>query len=185
MPTLNIMTRNRFLCFTLLLVFGALNPAASQERRMPSAEDIIRRLQLPPQISPDSLRSNAIAIEGRREREQQAPSIDLQVNFEYASAILTADARIVLDNLGSALGDQTLRAARFRIAGHTDARGSEAYNLVLSRQRARSVAQYLMRQHSIAAQRLEVEGYGRSQLLDAGNPEGAVNRRVQITNLGP
>ena len=181
----NSKTRDLLLCLALLLLFGALNPAAAEERRVPTAEDIIRRLQLPPQISPDSLRNNAIAIEGRREREQQAPSIDLQVNFEYASAILTADARIVLDNLGSALGDQALRSARFRIGGHTDARGSDAYNLVLSRQRARSVAQYLMRQHAIAAKRLEVEGYGRSQLLDAGNPEGAVNRRVQITNLGP
>ena len=142
----NSKTRDLLLCLALLLLFGALNPAAAEERRVPTAEDIIRKLQLPPQLSPDSLRNNAIAIEGRRERAQASASIDLQVNFEYASAVLSADARIVLDNLGSALSDDALRGARFRIAGHTDARGSDAYNLALSRQRARSVADYLTRQ---------------------------------------
>jgi outer membrane protein OmpA-like peptidoglycan-associated protein len=169
----------------LLFVAGCIVPASAQTPRVPTAEEIIRKLQLPLQISPDSLRNNAIAIEGRRQRPQESPSIDLHVNFEYASANLSADARIVLDNLGSALGDPALGDSRFRIGGHTDARGSDAYNLGLSRRRARSVADYLMRQHRIDAKRLDVEGFGRSQLLDPGNPEGAVNRRVQITNLGP
>ena len=175
------------LCAALLLLLLAqgATPLAAEERRVPTAEEIIRKLQLPPQLSPDSLRNNAIAIEGRRERAQASASIDLQVNFEYASAVLSADARIVLDNLGSALSDDALRGARFRIAGHTDARGSDAYNLALSRQRARSVADYLTRQHRIAVKRLDVQGFGRSQLLDAANPESAVNRRVQVTNLGP
>lgn len=168
----------------LLTLLACVVPAGAQAPRVPTAEEIIRRLQMPAQISPDSLRNNAIAVEGRRERAQESPSIDLQVNFEYASAKLTADARIVLDNLGSARTDAALKTSRFRIGGHTDARGSDAYNLKLSRQRARSVAEYLMRQHRIDARRLDVEGFGRSQLLDAANPEGAVNRRVQITNLG-
>lgn len=172
------------LTLALLSQAGCAALASAQDARVPTVEEILRKLQLP-QISPDSLRSNAIAVEGRRERAQQSSSIDLQVNFEYASAKLTTDARIVLDNLGSALADQSLRTSRFRIGGHTDARGSDAYNLALSRRRARSVAQYLMREHRIDAVRLDVEGFGRSQLLDPGNPEGAVNRRVQITNLGP
>ncbi|MCX7141884.1 MAG: OmpA family protein [Proteobacteria bacterium] len=168
----------------LVVLAGCGAPVVAQERRVPSAEEIIRRLQLP-QISPQDLRSNAVAVEGRRARVQESPSIDLQINFEYASARLTADARIVLDNLGGALTDPALRASRFRIGGHTDARGSDTYNVALSRQRARSVAQYLMSEYQIDAQRLDIEGFGRSQLLDPGNPEGAVNRRVQITNLGP
>jgi outer membrane protein OmpA-like peptidoglycan-associated protein len=185
MLKLDTMTGKPLRCLVLLLsLFECAAPAAAQERRVPSAEEIIRSLQLP-QISPESLRNNAIAIEGRRERAQDSPSIDLQINFEYASAKLSADARIVLDNLGGALTDAALRASRFRIGGHTDARGGDAYNLELSRQRARSVAQYLMRQYQIDARRLDVEGFGRSRLLDPGHPEGAMNRRVQITNLGP
>jgi len=170
---------------TLLPVAGVVAPAIAQESRVPSAEEIIRKL-MQPKVNPDDLKSNAVQVEGRRQRAEPAPgpSIDLAVNFEYASSSLTPDARLVLDNLGQALSDAALRDSRFRIAGHTDARGSDAYNLALSRQRARSVADYLVRQHRIDARRLSIEGYGRSQLLDPNNPASAANRRVQITNLG-
>lgn len=171
----------------VVLLMFVLAPAAAQESRVPSAEEIIRKL-IQPDINPDVLKNNAVQIEGRRQRAEPpaepGPSIDLAVNFEYASARLTPDARIVLDNLGQALADQALAGSRFSIAGHTDARGGDAYNLALSKQRARAVAEYLMRQHNIDKQRLRVEGYGRTRLLDPANPESAINRRVQITNLG-
>ena len=175
-----------WLILTLLPLAGFVVPVSAQESRVPSAEEIIRKL-MQPKLTPDDLKSNAVQVEGRRQRAEPAPgpSIDLAVTFEYASAKLTPDARIVLDNLGQALSDAALRDGRFRISGHTDARGSDAYNLVLSRQRARSVADYLVREHRIDARRLSVEGYGRSQLLEPDNPTSAVNRRVQITNLGP
>ena len=171
---------------TVALLALALASAHAQDSRMPTAEEIIRKLTQP-KLSPDDLKSNAVQVEGRRRRAESVPggpSIDLAVNFEYASAKLTPDARLVLDNLAQALADPKLSASRFRIAGHTDARGGDAYNLALSKQRARSVADYLKGQHNISAQRLSVEGYGRSQLADPANPESAVNRRVQITNLG-
>jgi len=169
----------------LALLVLAPAPAAAQDSRTPTAEEIIRKL-MQPKLSPDDLKSNAVQIEGRRQRAEAAPgpSIDLAVNFEYASAQLTADARLVIDNLGQALADPALASSRFRIAGHTDARGGDAYNLALSRRRAQSVADYLTRQHHIDKQRLSVQGFGRSQLLDPANPASAFNRRVQITNLG-
>jgi len=173
----------------LLFALASAGSASAQDARVPSAADIIRRLTQP-QITPDDLRNNAVQVEGRRPRGDvlnetvAKASIDLAVNFEYASATLTADARIVLDNLGQALSDAALRESRFSVAGHTDARGGDAYNLNLSRLRARAVAEYLVRQHGIDARRLDVEGFGRSRLLDPANPASALNRRVQITNLG-
>lgn len=168
-----------------LAAFFAFVPAVAQDSRTPSAEEIIRKL-MQPQLSPDDLKNNAVQVEGRRRRADVAPgpSVDLAVNFEYASAKLTPDARLVLDNLAKALADPALSGSRFRVAGHTDARGSDAYNLTLSKQRARAAADYLVREHGIDAQRLSVEGFGERQLLDPANPESAVNRRVQITNLG-
>lgn len=173
------------LIFALALTFGFAVPVAAQRARMPSVEEIVRKLTQP-QVSEEDLRNNAVQVEGRRQRADTEPtgSIDLAVNFEYASAKLTPDARIVLDNLGRALADPALRDSRFRIAGHTDARGGDAYNLALSKRRAQSVADYLVRQHHIGAERLSIEGFGRSRLLDPANPASAVNRRVQITNLG-
>ena len=173
------------LILVLLPLAGLVAPSVAQDTLAPTVQEIIRKLTQP-KVSPEDLKSDAVQVEGLRQRAEPGPgpSVDLAVNFEYASAKLTPDARIVLDNLGQALSDAALRDSRFRIAGHTDARGSDAYNLNLSKLRARSVADYLVRQHRIDARRLSIEGYGRSQLLDPDNPESAVNRRVQITNLG-
>jgi OOP family OmpA-OmpF porin len=187
---------------------GAACLAFAQDARPPSAAEIVRKLTPaaaspasgsaaeasqeplqntaaePAQAPSRSIATRGIRVENRVARVQAPPSLDLAVNFEYASARLTPDARIVLDSLGQALNDPALRDSRMRIAGHTDAKGADAYNLALSRQRAQSVAEYLARQHGVDATRLSVEGFGRNQLLDPANPESAVNRRVQVVNLG-
>lgn len=146
----------------------------------PSASEIVRKLTPAPA---GGMVPRGILVDGPRE-ERKPPSVDLAVNFEFDSARLSPDARITLDNLAEALADPVLRNARFRIAGHTDARGTDGYNLTLSRQRAQAVADYLARQHGIRVERLQVEGYGRQQLADPANPESVVNRRVQVVNLG-
>ena len=67
------------------------------------------------------------------------------------------------------------------IVGHADSDGAEDYNLNLSRQRASSVAQYLV-QRNVLADRLYVDGRGESQpIADNGTAAGkAQNRRVEI-----
>lgn len=157
----------------LALAFIAVGAQAQ-----PSAREIVE------QLTPRGISARGIKVEGQRERSDAPPSINLDVIFEYGSAQLSPDAKIVLDNLGQALNDPALAAARVQVAGHTDAAGSDAYNLDLSRRRAQSVADYLARQHSVPATRLSVEGYGKTRLLDAANPRSSVNRRVQILNLG-
>jgi len=114
----------------------------------------------------------------------EAASIDLEVNFEYKSAQLSTDAKLMLDRLGRALASNELQNQRFKITGHTDAVGGAAYNLALSERRAHSVQDYLGQKHGIDGKRLETEGKGFTQLADPANPTSAVNRRVQVTNLG-
>jgi outer membrane protein OmpA-like peptidoglycan-associated protein len=67
------------------------------------------------------------------------------------------------------------------IEGHTDATGSEEYNLTLSRQRAQSVANYLAGT-SVDATRFTIMGYGESQhVADNATIEGRqANRRVDL-----
>ncbi|RZJ41627.1 MAG: OmpA family protein, partial [Brevundimonas sp.] len=67
------------------------------------------------------------------------------------------------------------------IVGHADSDGSDDYNLNLSRQRASSVAQYLV-QRNVLADRLYVDGRGESQpIASNATAEGkAQNRRVEI-----
>jgi outer membrane protein OmpA-like peptidoglycan-associated protein len=166
--------------FLLRAAWLALLPLAALAQtgaRQPTAQELVERLR-PDTPEEAAIRPRGISVEGRR-AQVQAPSVDLDVNFEYASAALTPDARAVLDTLGKALTD-----SRFQVAGHTDASGSDAVNLALSEQRAQTVAVFLQREYGISAKRLQVNGFGRSKLLDAANPLSAVNRRVQIVNLG-
>jgi outer membrane protein OmpA-like peptidoglycan-associated protein len=68
------------------------------------------------------------------------------------------------------------------IVGHTDAVGSDEYNLRLSQRRADAVKEWLVRQHKMDASRLETVGRGSLDLLvPASNvEEQARNRRVEV-----
>ncbi len=66
------------------------------------------------------------------------------------------------------------------IEGHTDNVGSAESNLVLSRNRAENVMDYLIREQNVAAQRLSAVGYGEERpVADNDTEEGKrANRRV-------
>jgi outer membrane protein OmpA-like peptidoglycan-associated protein len=110
--------------------------------------------------------------------------INLQIPFEYDSDRLSNDAALTLESLAKALSDEKLKGSKFRIVGHTDARGSEEYNDDLSRRRARSVTDYLAANYSIPADRIEVAAKGKSELLPGIDPEDERNRRVEVQNIG-
>jgi len=67
------------------------------------------------------------------------------------------------------------------LEGHTDATGSEEYNLDLSKKRAQSVANYLSTQ-KVNPTRFTIMGYGESQPIASNDTvEGrAQNRRVEV-----
>lgn len=101
------------------------------------------------------------------------------VNFEFDKATLTVNARTILDQVASALADAP--QIRVEVAGHTDARGSDAYNQKLSERRAQNVVDYLVGK-GIAPERLQAAGYGESApVADNETDEGReLNRRVEL-----
>lgn len=109
-------------------------------------------------------------------------SVDLDVKFEFDSAELTPEAEAVLIDLALAMNDPQFIDSPFLIEGHTDAVGSDAYNLDLSDRRAASVRRFLVSQ-GVGDVRLSSEGKGESELLDPANPTSGVNRRVRVINL--
>jgi outer membrane protein OmpA-like peptidoglycan-associated protein len=141
----------------------------------PSTEDVVKALVPTKTRSPRGL-----TMEG----EDKPPSIDLYIPFEYNSDKLTTEAMLTLKRLGAALKDPRLKGYRFKIAGHTDAKGSAEYNQKLSERRAASVRNYLVFQYDLEISRIEVEGFGKTQLLDPSQPEDGINRRVQVINIG-
>ena len=131
---------------------------------------------------PGTLEGLATDNRGCAARAEQS-SVRLEgVTFELNSARLTADAAQTLRRVADALrGEPNLRA---EIAGHTDSSGADAYNRMLSQQRADSVLQFLVSQ-GIDRSRLIARGYGETQpVADNGTPAGRDrNRRVEFNVL--
>jgi len=102
------------------------------------------------------------------------------VNFCFNCDTLSNEAKAILDGDAMAL-IQSHPNATFEIAGHTDAKGTDSYNLDLSRRRAGNVAAYLVSK-GVAANRMSSHGYGESQpVADNGTETGrAANRRVEL-----
>lgn len=85
----------------------------------------------------------------------------------------------VLDDVAQVLNQYD--QSTIDIIGHADSTGAEDYNLNLSRQRASSVAGYLV-SRSVLADRLFVDGYGETRPVASNDTEAgkAQNRRVEI-----
>uniref|UniRef100_Q07T71 OmpA/MotB domain protein n=1 Tax=Rhodopseudomonas palustris (strain BisA53) TaxID=316055 RepID=Q07T71_RHOP5 len=138
---------------------------------------------------PDTLRNRPTRSLSSTEREQIAsltearPNIDLEINFDYNSANISAKALKAVDALGKALSNPDLKGSTFVVAGHTDAVGSEPYNQDLSERRADAIKRYLVDKFGIAGTDLVTVGYGESKLKDASAPTAGVNRRVQVVNM--
>jgi outer membrane protein OmpA-like peptidoglycan-associated protein len=159
-------------------------PAAAQQAATPTLSPNDIECKLDPKCPKPEVHKRGlqrgVTVEGGS--DDQPLSVNLYVNFEFNSAELTSDARITLDQLGTALRDPRLGAFSFVIAGHTDAKGGVDFNQKLSERRAEAVRSYLIAKSGIAAERLTAKGYGKSQLLDPDHPEDGVNRRVQVIN---
>ena len=136
----------------------------------------------------DALRNRPTRSLSTEERDKIAsiasskPKIDLEINFEYNSAVIGSKAMPQVTELGKALTSADLKGRTFILAGFTDAKGSETYNQGLSERRADAVRQLLSKQYGIEAGNLVTVGYGLSHLKDPANPFAAENRRVQVIN---
>jgi outer membrane protein OmpA-like peptidoglycan-associated protein len=111
------------------------------------------------------------------------PKIDLEINFDYNSAEISARSLPSVEALGRALTNNDLKGSTFVVAGHTDAAGTEMYNQDLSERRADSIKRYLVDKYGINGTDLVAVGYGKSKLKDPSQPLAEVNRRVQVVNM--
>lgn len=101
------------------------------------------------------------------------------ITFLPNSAQLTAEGRETLDRLAPSLRDQ--RDVSVEIAGHTDAVGSEAFNTMLSQQRADAVRLYLIGK-GVDERRLTAVGYGELEPVASNDTDEGrkANRRVEF-----
>lgn len=101
------------------------------------------------------------------------------ITFATDSSTIQAQYRPTLDKVASVL--DRYNQTYVDVYGHTDSRGSDAYNQSLSERRARAVADYLV-MRGVESARLETLGYGETQPVATNDTEEgrAQNRRVEI-----
>lgn len=101
------------------------------------------------------------------------------VFFEFDRAALTADARRIVET--AARTASSVDVTRIDVTGHTDRAGSATYNTRLSRQRAETVRNELIR-NGVRAEDISIYAKGENELLvpTSDGVREAQNRRVEI-----
>jgi outer membrane protein OmpA-like peptidoglycan-associated protein len=107
-------------------------------------------------------------------KETSCLSESTDAYFDTASAMLSADGRAKLESFFT-----TSDAFSYTVAGHTDSRGSDAYNQSLSEARAKAVADVA---RSVGAVVESEAGFGESQPVATNETAAgmAKNRRVEV-----
>ena len=99
------------------------------------------------------------------------------VNFAFDSYALDAKAQGILDEAAVVLKEKNVHVT---LEGWTDSIGTDAYNKVLSQNRANAVKNYLVEQ-GVPASKLTAVGMGKSFKYDNATEEGRyLNRRVEF-----
>jgi len=101
------------------------------------------------------------------------------IRFGVNSSVINPSSYEVLTNVETVASRCSNTV--IRIEGHTDADGSQAYNLELSKRRARAVIGYLI-QKGIPQKRLDAKGYGEKKpIASNASAEGkSLNRRIEF-----
>lgn len=200
---------NNIFCFALGVLFlMAAQPAFAEGGLSP--DDMVNQLKakqvkkltrgLGAPVDKERVKSRGLVIEVAKKKvaeqtyedrkelikiveKYKLPSIDLTIYFDYNSAKITPKSIPTLVKLGQALLHKDLKAGTFLVGGHTDARGSNQYNLLLSQKRAMAVKRFLIESFQIKDNKLMAVGFGEEELKDAYEPESGENRRVQVTNM--
>lgn len=117
--------------------------------------------------------------EVRREGEGIVINFKEKVLFGFDQADLSANARTNLDKLTNIL--QKYPDTNIEIIGHTDSKGTDSYNLDLSRRRSIAVSTYL-RNHGVSSSRLIAKGMGETDPVASNDTEEgrSQNRRVEF-----
>lgn len=105
---------------------------------------------------------------------------NLYILFEHDSHVIKQESKPVLDEFLEKLKNSKNKY-EIKIIGHTDADGSDTYNLNLSASRAKSVMNYLIR-NEVDYKNISSKGFGENRPIVNNDTElnKAKNRRVEI-----
>lgn len=166
----------------LLLMAGATVGAFFLGRHTKEAEIQVQEVEVEVpyevEVEKEVLIHDTVTVTVFKEKIEEIEKNFNAAKFKSGKADLNDDAKFVLHDLVKILEKQP--DVRLKIVGHTSEEGSPAFNQKLSEKRAKAVVDFLVAR-GINPDRLEYEGKGSSEPLEAGNNE--VNRRTQIIVL--
>ncbi len=114
----------------------------------------------------------------------QLAQVNVEIEFELNSAMVKPSSYRTLGAIADAMHNPVLLGYRFLVVGNTDATGTRAYNMKLSQERADAIASALTTTFRVDPRRIQAVGLGEEALQDTQHPDAAINRRVQIFNVG-
>ncbi len=125
-------------------------------------------------------RTAGTGVDVVREGDELLLDMPGDITFAYDKATVESNFYPTLNQIASTLKEYP--STYIDIYGHTDSRGSLAYNQDLSERRAMAVENYLVSQ-GVARARVEAKGYGETRLKctpENTDADYACNRRVEI-----
>ena len=104
---------------------------------------------------------------------------NLRIHFETDKARITSHSTQLVEKFADFL--VTNKGSLVHIVGHTDWRGSDNYNMILSKKRSKSVRDALI-ELGVSSSRLSTEGKGESEPMATNKTEEgmALNRRIEV-----
>lgn len=175
--TLKIKTNAQGVYSTTLKVKENYEVAATAPECLPSEKVNI--------TNPDAEKTPVITQDFLLQKVRKNEAIRLSnIHYDFNKATIRSDAEPELNRLLQYLEENP--TVRVEMSSHTDARGSDSYNLRLSQQRANAVKDYLVGK-GIAENRIKSVGYGEKKLLNrckngvnCTDEEHEENRRTEM-----
>ena len=164
-----------FLVASLLLVALADQPAGPPQFKV---VDIVFKIE--------DLETKVSDLEVKETDTEVRIELAADVLFEFDNAEILPKAEETLTQVAEVIRERS--KGNIRVEGHTDSKGTDAYNQQLSRQRGDSVVAWLRKQPGLADSEYVVTGFGATRPVAANaKPDGAddpagrqKNRRVEI-----
>lgn len=104
------------------------------------------------------------------------------INFDTAKARMTPASRASMNKPLEQIGKNLSTIRVIIVEGHTDSRGTDAYNQTLSESRAKAVRDVLLKELQLSENQVQAQGFGEKRPVDTNDTDAGrtKNRRVEL-----
>ena len=164
---------------TLAAIAGAQQSPASASSLQTKVVDLVFRVE--------DMAGKVQSLEVKESATEVRIELAADVLFDFDKADILPKAQQTLAQAAQIVREKA--KGTVRIEGHTDAKGSDAYNQKLSERRAESVKAWFINKENLRNVKFETQGFGaKKPVVPNTKPDGSddpagrqKNRRVEIT----